>query len=509
MAATLAKAIPKSSAVAQAEVIDAPVLPNVNWRKDPGLRKLYFYAAIICVASATTGYDGSMLNNIRILPQWNDYFDNPQGSNLGFLTALYSIGSIASLPIVPFIADRFGRKVAIIGGCILMIIAAGIQGASQNLAMFKGARFLMGFGNSMAQLSAPLLLTELCHPQHRGRVTAIYNCLWNLGSIVNTWLTFGTRKIPSTWSWRIPTIIQGGPSVIQLLFIFFIPESPRWLISKSRQEEALKILAKYHANGNANDATVQFEYAEMKETLRLEFQHKKTSSYFDFFKTRGNRYRLLLSSWSGNGLVSYYATNVYDSVGITSPNSQLGINGGLSILSLIVSVTFAMLCDRVGRRPLFLAATIGMLICFIGWTVCSALYQDSGNVGAGRAVIAFIWLFSVSYALAWSGLLVAYTVEIMPFKIRAKGLMVMNFWVQVALVINQYVNPLGFQHLNPNWKLYTIYTCWIAFELVFIYIFYVETKGPTLEEIARIFDGDEAEFAQVGVLGEQKESPSV
>jgi MFS family permease len=80
-----------------------------------------------------------------------------------------------------------------------MIIAAGVQGASQNLAsefmrydfsmrrswyiVFKGARFLMGFGNSMAQLSAPLLLTELCHPQHRGRVTAIYNCLWNLGSI--------------------------------------------------------------------------------------------------------------------------------------------------------------------------------------------------------------------------------------------------------------------------------------------------------------------------------------
>jgi hypothetical protein len=82
-----------------------------------------------------------------------------------------------------------------------------------------------------------------------------------------------------------------------------------------------------------------------------------------------------------------------------------------------------------------------MLICFIGWTVCSAIYQDSGNAGAGRAVIAFIWLFSVSYALAWSGLLVAYTVEIMPYKIRAKGLMVMNFWVQVALVINQYVQP--------------------------------------------------------------------
>jgi len=81
----------------------------------------------------------------------------------------------------------------------------------------------------------------------------------------------------------------------------------------------------------------------------------------------------------------------------------------------------------------------GMLICFICWTICSAIYQESGNAGAGRAVIAFIWIFSVSYALAWSGLLVAYTVEIVPYKIRAKGLMVMNFWIQVALVINQYV----------------------------------------------------------------------
>lgn len=84
-------------AIAQAE---APKLEYVNWRKDPGLRKLYFNAMIICVASATTGYDGSMLNNLRILKTWTNYFHDPKGSNLGLLTAIYSIGSIASLPIV-------------------------------------------------------------------------------------------------------------------------------------------------------------------------------------------------------------------------------------------------------------------------------------------------------------------------------------------------------------------------------------------------------------------------
>lgn len=74
----------------------------------------------------------------------------------------------------------------------------------------------------------------------------------------------------------------------------------------------------------------------------------------------------------------------------------------------------------------------------------------------------------------------------------------MGLFVQIALVINQYVNPLGFEYLTPNWKLYVIYTCWIAFELVFIYFFYVETKGPTLEEISQVFDGPATSWLDKG-----------
>ncbi|KAF2997146.1 hypothetical protein E8E13_005170 [Curvularia kusanoi] len=487
--------------IAQAE---APHLRPVDWKSDPGLRKLYFWAFIICIASATTGYDGSMLNNLRILPYWTNYFNDPQESTLGLLTALYSIGSIASLPVAPYIADNFGRRSAIVVGCLIMVVGASVQAAAKNLDYFMGGRFLMGFGNSLAQLSSPLLLTELCHPQHRARVTAVYNCLWNVGAIICTWLTFGTKRIDSDWCWRIPALTQALPSIIQLSFIWFIPESPRWLISKERNEEALAILGKYHANGDINDATVQFEYAEIKETLRLEFMYKKTSSYLDFFKTRGNRYRLMLlaslglfSQWSGNGLVSYYAVDVYKSIHITNADTQLGLNGGLTILSLIVSVSCALLCDKVGRRPLFITATAAMCGTFIIWTICSSQQEAKQSKAAGQAVIAMIWIFSVAYALAWSGLLVAYTVEILPFKIRAKGLMVMNLFIQIALTINQYVNPYGFTYLKPTWKFYTIYAVWIFLELLFVTIFYVETKGPTLEEIAKIFDGEEAEVAYV------------
>ena len=139
--------------------------------------------------------------------------------------------------------------------------------------------------------------------------------------------------------------------------------SPRWLLSKDRNDEALQMLAHYHADGNDSDATVMFEYAEMKETIRMEFLHQKTSSYLDFIKTKGNRKRLMIiislglfSQWSGNALISYYAAIIYKGAGIVEQTDQLGLDAGNKVLSLFVSISCALLVDRVGRRPLFLAA---------------------------------------------------------------------------------------------------------------------------------------------------------
>lgn len=75
--------------------------------------------------------------------------------------------------------------------------------------------------------------------------------------------------------------------------------------------------------------------------------------------------------------------------------------------------------------------------------------------------------------------------------------MLLNFWIQVALTVSNYVNPYGFKGLKPTYKFYCVYNVWIVFELIFVYFFYVETKGPTLEEIAKIFDGADAEVAEV------------
>ena len=121
-----------------------------------------------------------------------------------------------------------------------------------------------------------------------------------------------------------------------------------------------------------------------------------------------------------------------------------------------------------------------MFIFLICATITGQQYSATGKVAIGYVNILFVWLHGVSYALAWSGLLVAYTVEILPYKLRAKGLLIMNLSVQAALAINNEVNPIpiskGAAWYNQNWKLFACYVGWVFLELIFVYFFYVETR---------------------------------
>jgi MFS family permease len=231
-----------------------------------------------------------------------------------------------------------------------MIAGALVSTFATNWQIYMAGRLVLGFGNSFAQMCSPILLTEICHPQHRAKFTAVYNCLWNVGAVFVAWIAWGTSQADNEWSWRSITLLQGLPSAIQLSLIFWVPESPRvsypttpftsalliflqWLISKERYEEALSMLAFYHAEGNHNDATVQFEYQEMKQTIRMEVDAGKNSSYIDFLKTRGNRWRLailislgIISQYSGNALFSNYINLVYEGAGIKSQSQKMGVS---------------------------------------------------------------------------------------------------------------------------------------------------------------------------------------
>lgn len=101
-----------------------------------------------------------------------------------------------------------------------------------------------------------------------------------------------------------------------------------------------------------------------------------------------------------------------------------------------------------------------MVISFICWTITSAIYENSNekNTSAGYAQIPFIWIFGVCYALAWSGLLVAYALEILPYRLRAKGLMIMNITVQAILAVGGQTNPVAWKRLPNHWNLALFYT---------------------------------------------------
>lgn len=239
--------------------------------------------------------------------------------------------------------------------------------------MFIAARGIIGFGLAFNITAAPLLLLELAYPTQRAPAVSIYNALWNLGAISAAWITYGTFPLENNWAWRIPSLIQGLASVVQLGSSFFLVESPRWLVSRGREEQARRVITKYHADGNPDDPLVSLELEEIRRALDFEIESSKGTSYLAFFKTKGNRHRFFIilavgffSQWSGNGLTSYYLTLVLDSIGYKSEKSQTLLNGILQIWGLVTSVFFALLVNRFGRRTLFLASTASMLATYIG-----------------------------------------------------------------------------------------------------------------------------------------------
>ena len=345
-------------------------------------------------------------------------------------------------------------------------------------------------------------INEISNMLTSNQITTIYNTLWYLGSVMAAATTYGTLVGLSTnLQWRLPTGLQCAMPGIQLIALYLVPESPRFHLARGKPEKAREMLIKYHGNGE-NTPFVQWEFEEISNTIRLEQEAAAQSGWMELVRTPGNRKRCILiistaifSQCSGNSLVSYYLVPILTSIGITNPRTQSLFNVGLTIWCFLVALGFAFTVDRIGRRVLFLTAGIGMLVSFVIWTACAAMYEKTGKQGYGNAVLGMIFLFYTVAGLAWPGLTVSYTVEILPYKIRAKGLTLCFCFTALSGVFNQYVNPIGLKNLG--WKFYFVYIGVLVVECLMIYFYFVETRGLPLEEIARVFDGDEAAAAVV------------
>ncbi len=201
--------------------------------------------------------------------------------------AIINAGSVAGGLFAGQLCDTWGRKAGVATSAAITIIAVAIQASATHEAAFLVGRLLLGMSITVNGTAAPVWVMEMAYPNKRGFLGGIYMAIWYFAAIIVSCVSLGTYQFNSTWAWRglalvsrleiamaksLLTLFQGQlvPSLLSLSLIFWMPESPRWLISKDRDEEAFNLLVMLHGKGDVNDALVQAEFKQIRDTLHFE-----------------------------------------------------------------------------------------------------------------------------------------------------------------------------------------------------------------------------------------------
>jgi MFS family permease len=273
--------------------------------------------------------------------------------------------------------------------------------------------------------------------------------------------------------------------------VWFLPESPRWLIVHDRQEEAAAIFAKYHCNGDIHHPLVSLQVQEVREQMKLHRVENPGWDFRELVDTRASRYRTLMvvcmaffGQWSGNNVVTSFLPGMLKNAGIHSSSKQLLISAINPIFSLAGALFGASLLDKLGRRKMLFYGLFGAMVCYVALTALTA--ESSKNPHLVYGVIIFIYLFGISFAWGWTPLQVLYPVECLENRTRAKGAGLKYVFLNIASMTNTFGISVGISTLG--WKLYLVFIGWQVVELLVVFFLFVETAGKTLEEMTDIFE---------------------
>lgn len=405
----------------------------------------------------------------------------------GIAVASYNLGCFLGAVITIFISNPLGRKRMIMLGTAIMTIGAILQASAFTLEHFIIGRIITGLGNGGNTSTVPTWQSETSHAHKRGKLVMVEGALITGGIMLSYWIDLGLSFAPGSVAWRFPLAFQIVFCIFILAFIWALPESPRWLILKGREDEAREVLAALN-DTDVNDKIIHSEFNEIKDTV-LEMSKGTFGDLFTMTKHR-NLHRTLLAyinqmfqQISGINLITYYAAVIYSNLGMSDFMSRLlaALNGTEYFLASWPAV---FLVERVGRRKLMLFGAVGQAATM---AILAGVNSESqkGNKGAGIAGIVFLFVFNTFFAVGWLGMTWLYPAEIVPLRIRApaNALSTSGNWIFNFMVVM--ITPVAFDTIG--YQTYIIFAVINAFMVPSVYFFYPETAYRSLEEMDSIF----------------------
>ncbi|GAA88941.1 MFS sugar transporter [Aspergillus luchuensis] len=424
-------------------------------------------AAFAATGSFLFGYDSGVMTDVIESKNFLAFFNTTQTSSIiGAINSTFSGGACIGALQGGLTMDRFGRKFTIQMGAFICMIGAILQSSAKNLAMILVGRILAGWAVGLMSMSVPVYQAEVAHPRSRGFIIGLAQQMIGVGFIVSTWVGYGSLHAPDTseFQWRFPLAFQAVPAVLLVIGMFFMPESPRYLIEKERYEEAMKILRRLHFDG-INEDWIQTEYNEIKTTIEAE-KAVTVPGWLIMFRVPQWRTRLMhgiavqvFTQMTGVNVVNYYQTIMYNALGITGNRNTLvaGIYNCVGPITNFIFIFF--LLDRVGRRKPMLFGTIAITIALICEAALYSQNLDGTRKGYSIGGVFFIFCITVIFSLSFGPCSWVYMAEVMPMQIRGRGnafATAIGNWA-VSTLWNQ-VSPIALDKIQ--WKFYFVFAAW-------------------------------------------------
>ncbi|KAJ5539051.1 High-affinity glucose transporter [Penicillium frequentans] len=467
---------------------------------------IYVLAAFGTLGGGLFGFDVSSMSAWIGVDAYKEYFGYPDSNLQGGITASMSAGSFAGSILAGWLCDYLGRRRSLMVASWIWIVGAMVQCSAQNVTHLVAGRVVSGLAVGITSSQTPVYMSELAPARIRGRIVGVQQWSIEWGMLIMYLIAYGCAVgVEGPSAFRICWGIQAVPGLVLFIALLFFPESPRWLAGKERWEETLDTLALLHGNGDRTNPAVQLEFEEVQEAARIAHQAKDVSFLALFGPKIWKRTLCGVSVqvWQqllGGNVAMYYVVYIFEMAGMTG-NSSLYSAVIQYVIFVFTTGVMLPVIDRIGRRQLLLvgsvsAMAIHIIIASVMATKGHAVSSVNGNANltweikgdAGKAVIAFSYIFTAVYGFTWAPAAWIYASEVFPLKYRAKGvgLSASGNWI-FNFALAYFVSP-AFH--NIQWRTYIIFAVFCFVMTFHVFFLYPETAGRTLEEIDMVFDAD-------------------